>query len=49
MREYAAKIVADWPPLTDHQHRRLAVLLQPEQPADHTPAAAPRRQEGRAA
>lgn len=29
LREYARRLVADWPPLTPDQRTRLAVLLRP--------------------
>jgi hypothetical protein len=35
--EYARRLVADWPPLTEEQRTRLAGLLRPSTPA---PAAA---------
>lgn len=34
LRQYARELVADWPPLTEDQRARLAVLLRPDPPAD---------------
>jgi hypothetical protein len=40
-REYARKLVADWPPLTPDARIRIAVLLRPDLPVgirDHASA-----------
>lgn len=39
-REYARRLVADWPPLTPTQRIKLAVLLRPDLPAGIAPAKA---------